>query len=751
MIFFIMKKISLIIFIFFISSYSYVKGEIIQDIVVKNNNRISKQTIITYGKIELNKDYSLNDVNNVFRNLYQTDFFETLKIDILESKLVIDVKENKIIQSVVVEGIKSNNIKNSVLEKVYSKDKSPFLISKVKEDVDKIKSSLNQMGYYFAEVNAKTSENINDTVDLIFEIKLGDKVKISQIEFLGDKKIKDRMLRNVIISEETKFWKFLSKKKFLNQSLIERDKRLLRNLYLDKGYYDVEITSQTVDFFNDNTFKLTYKIDAGLQYTVNSASLELPADYDLKNFKKITKILNKMKNEKYSFQLISRVVDEIDRISLSRQYEFINAEVIENKVDKDKIDIVFKIKESEQFYVERINILGNNITHENVIRNSLEIDEGDPFNELLNAKSINNLKSLNIFSFVKGEVKEGSNLNTKILDIEVKEKPTGEISLGAGYGSEGGTIGFAVTENNFLGKNIKLSTDIRTTDDSIRGSFSVVNPNFNYSNKALITSLQSTTIDKMSDSGYETKKTGFSFGTRYEQYENTFFSPKITTEIEDLTTNANASDSLKKQTGNYFETKLNYSLDFDKRNQKYQTSQGSRTIFRQGIPLVSEEYSFLNGIESEKWVKLENDMITNFGVYGRAVNSVNDEDVRITDRVSLPRSKLKGFQSGRIGPVDNNDYVGGNYAVSINFDTTLPMILPSAETMDFKYFIDAGNVWGVDYSNTIDDSNKIRSATGITIDWYTPIGPLNFSFAKDITKATTDKTESFQFNLGTTF
>ena len=662
-----MKKISFIIFIFFISIYSHVNGEIIDDIVVKNNNRISKQTIITYGKIELNKDYSLNDINNVFRNLYQTDFFETLKIDVVGSQLVINVKENKIIQSVTVEGIKSKNIKNSILEKVYSRDKSPFLISKVKEDVDKIKNSLNEIGYYFAEVNAKTSENINDTVDLIFEIKLGDKVKISKIEFLGDKKIKDRTLRNVIISEETKFWKFLSKKKFLNQSLIERDKRLMKNFYLDNGYYDVEITSQTVDFFNDNTFKLSYKIDAGLQYTVNSASLELPTDYNVKNFKKINKILNKMENEKYSFESISRVVDEIDKISLSRQYEFINAEVIENKIDKDKIDIIFKIKESEQYYVERINILGNNITHENVIRNSLEIDEGDPFNELLNAKSINNLKSLNIFGSVKSDVKEGTNINTKIIDIEVKEKPTGEISLGAGYGSEGGTFGFAVTENNFLGKNIKLSTNLRTTDDSIRGSFSVTNPNFNYSNKALITSIQSTTIDKMSDYGYETKKTGFSLGTRYEQYENTFFSPKLSTAVEDLTTNTNASDSLKKQTGSYFDTKLNYSLDFDKRNRKYQTSSGSRTIIRQGIPLISDEYSFLNGFESEKWFKLENDMITNFGVYGRAINSVNDEDVRVTDRVSLPRGKLKGFQSGRIGPVDNTDYVGGKLRCIFKF------------------------------------------------------------------------------------
>ncbi len=746
-----MKKITLITLILLISIYSFANGEIIDDIVVKNNNRISKQTIITYGKIELNKNYTLKDINQVFRNLYQTDFFENLKIDIVGSQLVINVTENKIIQNVTVEGVKSKSIKNKILEETYSKDKSPFLISKVKEDVDKIKSSLNKIGYYFAEVNAKTSENNNETVDLIFEIKLGDKVKISKIEFLGDKKIKDRTLRNIIISEENKFWKFLSKKKYLNQSLIERDKRLMKNLYLNNGYYDIKITSQTVDFFNNNTFKLTYNIDAGLQYTVNSAILELPTDYEPENFKKINKILKKMENEKYSFQSISKVVDEIDKISLSRQYEFINAEVIENKIDNAKLDIVFKIKESEQFYVERINILGNNITHENVIRNALEIDEGDPFNKLLNAKSINNLRSLNIFASVNTDVKEGSNINTKVIDIEVKEKPTGEISLGAGYGSEGGTVGFSVTENNFLGKNIKLSTDIRTTEDTIRGSFSVTNPNFNYSNKSLITSIQNSSIDKMSDSGYKTNKTGFSLGTSYEQYENTFFSSNISSEIEDLTTNANASDSLKKQTGNYFETKLNYSLDFDKRNQRYQTSDGTRTIIRQGVPLISDEYALLNGFESEKWIKFNNDMITNFGVYGRAINSVNDEDVRVTDRLKLPRNKLKGFQSGRIGPVDNKDYVGGNYAVSLNFDTTLPMILPSAESIDFKYFFDAGNVWGIDYSDTIDDSNKIRSATGITIDWFTPIGPLNFSFAKDITKANTDKTETFQFNLGTTF
>ena len=247
----------------------------------------------------------------------------------------------------------------------------------------------------------------------------------------------------------------------------------------------------------------------------------------------------------------------------------------------------------------------------------------------------------------------------------------------------------------------------------------------------------------MSDSGYDTKKYGFSVGTSYEQYENTFFSPTLTVDFEDLTTSSKASENLRKQSGDYFETKFNYSLSFDNRNKRFQTTEGSRTVLRQGIPVVSEEYALLNGFQSEKWVKFKNEMVANFGVYGRAINSLNGEDVRVTDRLTLPRNNLKGFKFGRIGPVDNNDYVGGNYAASLNFDTTLPMLLPSAETVDFKYFFDVGNVWGIDYSDTIDDSNKIRSSTGVTVDWFTPIGPLNFSFAQDISKASTDKTGLF--------
>ena len=744
-----MKKLFLTLF--FIIYATSINAAVVKKVQINNNNRISKETIITYGQIEIGKNYNDEDINKILKNLYDTDFFENITLKLDKGTLIIDVQENKIIQSVIIEGVDSNSIKESILKNLYSKDKAPFLIEKIKADRIRILNSLNSSGYYLANVEVESKDNPNETVDLVFNINLGEKAVISKIEFVGDKKIKDRILRNIITSEEAKFWKIVTTNKFLNKDKIERDKRLLKNYYLNNGYYDVNIESVTAKFNEDGSFKLTFKINAGEIYMVNNVKLNLPVDYDEQNFTEVNQELNKLLNKTYSLSKVTNVVEEIDKVSLSREYDFINADLEEIKKDNNKLELIFNIKESEKFYVEQINIFGNNITYENVIRNQLEIDEGDPYNELLSAKSINNLRAINLFKSVSADVKDGSEISTKILDITVEEKPTGEISVGAGAGSEGGTIGFSVSENNFLGKGIRLSSSLNLTEDSIRGDFTVNNPNFNYSGKSLFTSVSSTAIDKLTENGYKTNKTSFSLGTGFEQFENVFFSPKLSNSYEDLSTSSKASKNLKKQEGTYYESKFSYGLNYDMRNQKFQTTEGFRTQFNQSIPLISNDWAFGNSLDYKIWQKLPNNMVTSFNAYGKAVQSIFDEDVRITNRFYLPRQKLKGFKTRQVGPKDGKDYVGGNYATAINLDTTLPMVFSQIESLDMRYFIDAANIWGVDYSTSVDQSNTLRASTGVVIDWFTPIGPLNVSFAQDLSKADDDKTEFFQFNLGTTF
>ena len=312
-------------------------------------------------------------------------------------------------------------------------------------------------------------------------------------------------------------------------------------------------------------------------------------------------------------------------------------------------------------------------------------------------------------------------------------------------------MGFGVSENNFLGKGIRLASALKLTADTVKGNLTINNPNYNYSGRALNTNIESTNTDKLKDSGYETSKLGVSLGTNFEEYENLYFSPNISLSSEKINTDITASKALRNQDGSFFETRFSYNLDYDLRNKSYRTTDGTRSVFSQGIPLISDNYSFVNSYEITKWHEFENKMVSDLGFFVKAINSVTDQDVKISNRIILPKKRLRGFESGMVGPRDGEDYVGGNYAMSVNYNSTLPMLLPTFENLDVKYFLDFANLWGVDYSNTVDQSSTIRSSTGLSISWFTPVGPLNFSLSQNLLKAKNDVTEAFQFNLGTTF
>ncbi|WP_075482699.1 outer membrane protein assembly factor BamA [Candidatus Pelagibacter communis] len=728
--------------------FSSAIADVINKIEVKNNNRISEQSIITFGGIKLGSDYSETDLNRILSELYDTNFFSDIKFKVVDDTLIVTVKERKIIQKIILNGVKAEKTKNLILKNLNLKEKSPYEEFLAKQDVKKIKTSLYQSGYYFSEVEAVLKVNNNETVDIIYNLDLGKKALIKNIIFTGDRYYKDKKLRNIIVSEESKFWKFVTNKKFLNPDQIELDKRLLERFFLNKGFYKVEVENSSA-VFNDSHFNLIYNINAGNIYSIGETELILPDDFDKNDFNDVEKILNNLKGKKYSLNKVNKVVKQIDKISVSRLYDFIDATIETEILNDNKLKLSFQVKESEKFYVNKINILGNNITEERVIRDMLEVDEGDPFNKLLHAKSLNNIRAKNIFKTVESEIVEGGEGNQKDIIISVEEKPTGEILLGAGVGSEGGTAAFSVSENNFLGKGVKLSTSLRVSEERLRGNFTIDNPNFNYSDKSLQTDIFITDTDKMNDFGYSSTDAGFSLGTGYEQYDNLFFRPFFRTTYETLETNNLASKNLKKQEGSYFTSLVGYKLDYDKRNQKFQTSDGFRSVFTQNIPLVSESNTLLNGYQIDSFHTIS-DITTSLGLYMRAVNGLSD-DVRISERLNLPRKRLRGFEAGKIGPVDTKDYIGGNYSASLNFQTNLPMIMPSFQNIDFNYFIDAGNVWGVDYSNSIGDSNHIRSSTGFGVEWFSPIGPFTFTIAEPISKIDTDKTQSFQFNIGTTF
>ena len=745
-----LKKIFIINLALFLTSF-HLCAEILTDINVMGNKRISKESIIVFGDINLNKNYNDDNLNVILKNIYETNFFKNVSLSIDNSVLNISVIENPIINNLEIKGVRSQKLRTFIIEKLSLKKRSPFVQSKFSSDLKLIKNITKSNGYYFSEIESSSVLNEEqNSIVLIYDISLGVKAKINKIQFLGDKKIKDRKLNNVITSEESKFWKFLSQSAYLNYDRIEMDKRLLTNFYKDQGYYNVNVTNSFVEFTDNGNFNLIFNIDSGKKFQFSKLELNLSQEYDEKYFSKIKNQLTDLEGEDYSLNKIEKVLREIDKIALSKQYEFINASLSEVIVNDDKLNIEISLVDSEKFYIEKINILGNEYTIEEVIRNSFIVDEGDPYNEILFNKSINKIKSRNLFAKVEPKISDGSTPNLKIIDITVEEQPTGEISLGAGIGTSGGSFGGGVKENNFLGKGIKLDTNATITKNSLKGQFVYEKPNFNNTDNSLFTSISSTAQDYLEDFGYKTSKVGFSLGTAFEQYENLTLIPEINTEYEKLKTTSTASSVLKKQEGSYFDAYLNYTVNYDLRNSKYRPNEGFMNSFYQELPIASSNYEIVNAITSTKYKKFSN-IITKISFFGKSVNTLNSEDVRISKRLYIPSRVLRGFESGKVGPIDKKDYVGGNYLSAVNFNATLPNFLTAFQNTDISFFIDAANLWGIDYDSSIDDSSKIRSATGIAIDIFTPIGPLNFSLSAPITKSSTDTTETFRFNLGTTF
>ena len=749
-----MLKIFLKIYFFLFLFVSSSLATEIKNVEINGNKRISKDTIIVLGNIQIGQKINSAKLNSILKELYKTNFFKDIQINFEKNILKINLKENPIIEKIEITGIKKKSFTQILYDQISLKDRMSFTQIQLENDLNLINSILKTNGYYFSKISISKEKNEQlNSVNLYINIDLGEKAKIKEILFIGDKKIKDKKLLELIASEEHKFWKFLTNKVYLNQSLIDLDKRLLENYYKNNGYYKVKIMNSFAELNKDGYFKLTFNIDAGQKYYFNKLSLDLPSDYNEKDFKNIEKIFNSLEKEQYSLTNINMILDKIDEVASLRLYDFINIDVEESIIDKNRINFVFKVKDSEKFYVEKINILGNFNTIEEVIRNQLIVDEGDPYNELLFNKSINNLKSLGIFKSVKSELLDGATSNTKILNLSVEEKPTGEISLGAGYGTNGGTIGGGLQEKNFLGRGINLDSDFQISSDGIKGSLTYSKPNFNYTDNTLFTSIKSTSQDNLSNFGYKINTAGVSIGTTFEQYENLFFSPEIDLTIEDLTTSSKATNTLKKQEGSYNDFYFNYRLLYDTRDSKFNPKKGNIISFIQELPIITTDSEIKNTLILSKFKPLNssNEIIGKASIYLSSINSIDGEDVRISKRTKIPFNRLRGFEKGKIGPVDNGDFVGGNYAAALNFSTNLPGVLSTVENIDFSYFIDLANVWGVDYDSSLDDSNEIRSSTGIGLDYISPIGPLSFSWSLPITKKSSDKTETFRFNLGTTF
>ena len=558
-----------------------------------------------------------------------------------------------------------------------------------------------------------------------------------------------KRLIDITASEEDKFWKFISKNTKFSKNLVNLDIRLLKNYYKSLGYYDVNITSNSAEIKKTGNIELIYSIDAGKRYIIKKISTVVDPVFDKKLFFSLNEEYEKVIGDYYSPFKIKNLLEDIDDVIEKNNLQFVEHNV-EEVIENDSIVVKFNIIEGKKILVERIDILGNNITNESVIRSELLLDEGDPFTSLRLDKSIAKIKSRNIFSNVESKLSEGSSPDLRNIEIKVEEKATGEISAGAGLGTNGGSVAFNIQENNWLGEGKRVGFDVEISNETVKGRINYTDPNYDYLGNSINYSLRSTSNDRPTQ-GYQNTILGAGVGTSFEQYKNLFVSLGLDLNYDDLKTDSTASDSMKKQNGSFSEVLGQYGFSYDLRNRTFQPTDGHIVSFNQSLPIYADKNIVTNTVSSSIYRTINENVIAANKYYIKSVTGLGGDKVRLSKRALLGSNRLRGFEKGKVGPVDGEDHIGGNYAAAINFEATLPNLLPESSKTDISLFLDVGNVWGVDYDSTLEDSSKIRSSTGAAASWVSPLGPMTFILSTNLSKASTDKTESFNFNLGTTF
>jgi outer membrane protein insertion porin family len=739
---------SIIIFFIILTNFSFAE---IKKVNIVGNARVSSATIESLIDKKISNIDSIY-INNLTKKIYDTDFFADVKISFNQEVLSITVVENPIVNFFYINGIKDSDL-DQVNKIITLKENSIFSSSKLKKDIEATREFLNASGYYQASITPDVIKTDNNQINLIINIDKKDISKIKNIYFIGNKYFSNSQLMDVITASEDSWWKFFSSSA-LSEQRIEYDKQLLKDFYRSKSFYDVQIESAFASVDKNNNFTLTFSINSGNKFKFGDYDLKFSGltikDADINEIKNISDKL--LKNEFYSPKTINKLNKQVTDLLEAKRYGNFEINVQDLKAIDNKINIIVQLNEGQKSLVNKINIKGNTITEEKVIRDNLIISEGDQLNSSKVKKSIDNVKSKQLFSKVDYKIEDSDKKNFKDLSLFVKEQPTGSISAGVGYGTNGGLFEASINEKNFLGKGINLNFTGRLSSDVIRGELSYADPNYMNTNKELVASLFSE-LDDYKNSGYQNKRAGTRFATKYEIYEDIFFRPNLGVQFDKLEVTGNVSSLLRARQGDFLTNSIGYNFLYDQRDSRFNPTAGSIIYFDQNIAtLFSDIPTIQTGVGATFYKELFSDKFIGSAKARLAnVTAFDDKDVKLSDRIFASSSDLRGFEQRGLGPVDSGDHIGGNNLATLSLKSTFPNPIPENLRATTFLFFDMGNVWGADYSSLISDSSKLRTSTGIALDLVSPVGPLSFTYSIPLSKASTDKAQNFLFNIGSSF
>ncbi len=754
-----LKSKAILLFLF--SGLIFISGpasaaQRVDHIEITGSQRVEESTIASYMDLKVGDPVDDAAADRALKSLFATGLFADVKVKYSGGTVKINVVENPVINEIAFEG--NDQIKDDeLLSEIQMRPRQVFTRTKVQTDVTRINQIYRRQGRFSVSVQPKIIRLDQNRVDLVFEIQEGDVTKVKSIRFVGNTAYDDDKLRSVISTKENAWYRFLSSSDRYDPDRLSFDQELLRDFYLEQGYADFNILSAIAELSNDKeNFFITLTVEEGNRYKVAETSIVS----DIRNFD--ANILNDSitldVGDWYNAEKVKKTVEKMTDQLGDLQYAFVD---IRPDIQKDRenktVSITFNIKETPRVFVERINVNGNIRTLDKVLRREMELVEGDPFNRSKLAKSEQNIKNLDFFETTNVNVSQGSAPDKTVVDIDVQEKSTGELSIGAGFSTNDGPLAdFRIRERNLLGKGQDLALGAVIAGQRTEFNLSLTEPYFLDRDLSAGIDLFHTTRDFQDESSFDQKRTGGGFRIGYPLSENWRQTLKYRVERNEISdVDADASRFISDQEGIRTTSAISQRLFYDTRDSQIMTTSGLTYWLDAEVAGLGGDAQYVSGkTGASYYYPLSDQWIVNLLGETGAIGAYGDSDVEINERYFLGGSSLRGFERSGVGPRDRltKDALGGNFFYRSSLEMSFPVGLPKELGIRGHAFHDVGSLFDIDETGVdILDESSIRASAGIGLSWRSPFGPIRVDLAVPYQKEDYDEEENFRFDFGTRF
>jgi len=733
---------------------SLLDGGTIEEIRIEGSQRVDPSTVQSYMRLDPGDPFDALRLDESLKALFATGLFADVTLTRQGDALIVRVVENPIINRIAFEG--NSSIDNEILEvEIQLRPRVVYTRTKVQQDVERLLNLYRSQGRFAATVEPKIIRLEQNRVDLVFEIDEGATTGIETINFIGNRVFSDSSLRGEIATTESAWWRFLTSDDTYDPDRLNFDQELLRRFYLSEGYADFRVLSVVAELTPDKeNFIITFTVDEGPRYSFGE--IEVTSTIPNLDAEVLREFVTTEQGDWYDATEVDTTIDVLTNQVGNLGYAFVDVRpATQRNTEELVIDLNFEVQEGPRVFVERIDIEGNQRTLDKVIRREFRLVEGDAFNSAKLRRSRQRLNNLGFFRTVAIDNVEGSAPDRTVIQVNVEEQSTGDLSFGAGFSSASGPLGnITLRERNLLGRGQDLRVSFSLSGASSEIDLSFTEPYFLDRPIAAGFDVFRTTRD-ISALDFEVERIGASLRAGYDLTEHTRQVVRYTFERQELNdVDSGSSAAAQEEDELQFRSIVSQTLTWDRRDNRFDPTSGWRISLENELAGLGGDTRFLKSTTSATYYIPVLDQVT-LSIGGEAGFLTGlGEDTNVSDRFLLGGSNFRGFEVGGIGPRDlpSDDAIGGTRFYKGTVELAFPLGLPEEFSVRGRWFVDAGSLWDADNApGDIIDDNKLRVSTGPGVSWDSPFGPLRVDLGFPILKEEEDKTELISFSFGTQF